>query len=127
MSQNSAGVETSHLPPEVNSLDYAGGGLPHKRGTRYVVVPHPEATPDPYEGETKEEHIARKAVEIGGPRVVRAQVAVKTKFPVIDKRPRTKDEPSGQLACPHEGCDWWCAARNAWKLTAHESKKHGGT
>ena len=127
MSQNSTGVEMSILPPEVSSLDYVGGGLPHKQGTRVVVVPFPEVAPDPYASETKEQHVARKAMAIGGPRAVRASLAVTTKFPVIDKRPRTKDEPNGRLECPHEGCDWWCAARNPHKLTAHVSKKHGGT
>ena len=127
MSQNSAGVEMSTPAPEVSSLDFAGGGLPYKHKTRVVVVPHPEVAPDPYEGQTKEEHLARKAMAIGGPRVVRASLAVKTKFPVIDKRPRTNDEPTGRLECHHEGCDWWCSARNAHKLDAHMSKKHGGT
>ena len=127
MSQNSEGVEMSQPAPEVSSLDYAGGGLPYKRGTRVVVVPFPEVAPDPYDSETKEQHIARKAMEIGGPRVVRASLAIKTKFPAINKRPRTKDEPTGRLECPHEGCDWWCAAHNAHKLPAHVSKKHGGT
>jgi hypothetical protein len=126
MSHNSAGAEMSQPPPEVSSLDFAGGGLPHKRGTRVVVVPFPEAAPDPYDNETREEHLARKEMAIGGPRAVRASLAIKTKFPVIDKRPRTTDEPTGQLICPHEGCDWWCSARNAHKLTAHTSKKHGG-
>jgi hypothetical protein len=127
VSQNSAGVEMSQLPPEVSSLDYVGGGYTHKQGTRVtVVVPFPEVAPNPYEHETKEEHISRKALGIGGPREVRGHLAIITKFPAIDKRPRTNDGPAGQLVCPHEGCDWWCSARNAWKLTAHESKKHGG-
>ena len=126
MSQNSAGVETSCPAPEVSSLDYVGGGYTHKRGTKLVVVPHPEATPDPYDSETKEQHIARKAMEIGGPRAVRASLAIKTKFPVINKRPRTKDEPTGRLECPHEGCDWWCAAHNPHKIVNHNAKKHGG-
>ena len=128
MSQNSAGVEMVTPPPEVSSLDYAGGSLPYRRGTRVVVVPFPEAAPDPYDNETKEEHLARKETAIGGPRAVRASLAIKTKFPVINKRPRITDEPTGQLTCPHEGCDWWCSARNGWKLRAHVSKKHvGGT
>jgi hypothetical protein len=126
MSQNSTGVEMACPAPEVSSLDYVGGGFSHKQGTRVVVVPFPEVAPDPYDNESKAEHIARKAMEIGGPRAVRASLAVKTKFPVINKRPRITDEPTGQLTCPHERCDFWCSAKNAWKLTKHTSKKHGG-
>jgi hypothetical protein len=56
----------------------------------------------------------------------RAQLAVKTKFPVIDKSWRTSDKPTGRIVCEVEGCDWWCGAQNAHKMELHVGKKHGG-
>ena len=56
----------------------------------------------------------------------RAKLAVKAKFPAIDKSWRTSDKPTGRIVCEVEGCDWWCGAQNAHKMELHVGKKHGG-
>ena len=62
----------------------------------------------------------------------RAQLAVKTKFPVIDKSWRTSDKPTGRMLCAVEGClngngeQWWCASAHPDTLKKHNRKKHGG-
>ena len=107
----------------------------HVHGTQVYVMPNSE-NPHTFDAsgfpDTDEATSRRLYESMRVPRVdmePRARLAVKAKFPAIDKSWRTSDKPKGQagrLECTHEGCDWWCGAHNEHKMAAHVSKKHGG-